>query len=200
MPAGTASRVRAARLLDALLGGRPHPAAAAGEGAALEPRDERFAAEIAHGVVRHLTRVDRAVARAAGRPVERISPPALAAARIGVYQLLFTPSVPAYAAVSASVDLARALAPRTAGFVNWLLRRVGPEALAPPSRDEFPDAAAWLAVLHSFPPWLVRRWLKRFGEEEAGKLLEAMNEHPPPHVRVNPQRSSPAAAREALAA
>ena len=41
--------------------------------------------------------------------IEGSVPPALAAARIGVYQLLFTPSVPAYAVVSASVDLARAL-------------------------------------------------------------------------------------------
>ena len=93
-------------------------------------------------------------------------PPALAAARIGVYQLLFTPSVPAYAAVSASVDLARTLAPQTAGFVNWLLRRVGPEARRPPQREDYSDATAWLAALHSFPHWMVRRWVKRLGEAE----------------------------------
>jgi len=152
MSSGLASRLSAARMLGALLGDRRPSVPADDERQELEPRDARFSAELAHGVVRHLTRIDRVVARAAGKPVDHISPPALAAARIGVYQLLFTPSVPAYAAVSASVDLARALAPQAAGFVNWLLRRTGPEALAPPSRDEFPDAASWLAVLHSFPP------------------------------------------------
>ena len=200
MIAGIASRIEAARRLAALLGDRRAAPAGGGKRARLEPRDERFAAELAHGVVRHLTRIDGVVARAAGKPIDHIAPPALAAARIAVYQLLFTPSVPGYAAVSASVDLARALAPATAGFVNWLLRRVGPELLAPPRREEFADAAAWLATLHSFPPWLVRRWLKRFGEGEAGRLLEAMNVHPPPHVRVNPLRSSVTAACEALAA
>ena len=200
MISGIPSRIQAARLLAALLGDRRPTAAGAGKRARLEPRDERFAAELAHGVVRHLTRIDGVIARAAGKPIDHIAPPALAAARIGVYQLLFTPSVPGYAAVSASVDLARALAPATAGFVNWLLRRVGPEALAAPRREEFADAAAWLATLHSFPPWLVRRWLKRFGEAETARLLEAMNVHPPPHVRVNPLRSTPEAARGALAA
>lgn len=200
MSSGTASRIVAARMLGALLGARRSPGPAAPPETQLDPRDRRFAAELAHGVVRHLTRVDRAAAAAAGRPVESIAPPALAAARIGVYQLIFTPSVPPYAAVSASVDLARALAPRTAGFVNWLLRRVGPAELAPPAREAFPDSASWLSTLHSFPPWLVRRWLARFGEEEAARLLAAMNEHPPPHARVNTLRSSVDAAREALAA
>ncbi|HEY6000343.1 MAG TPA: 16S rRNA (cytosine(967)-C(5))-methyltransferase RsmB [bacterium] len=199
MSSGTASRLAAARTLAGLLGERPLPIPGR-QGERLEPRDARFAAELAHGVVRHLSRVDRAIEGASGKPPERISRPALAAARIGVYQLIFTPSVPAYAAVSASVELARALEPRTAGFVNWLLRRAGPESLAPPRREDFEDAAAWLAALHSFPPWLVRRWIARLGEDETGRLLEAMNEFPPPHVRVNPLRSPVDAARDALAA
>lgn len=193
------ARHRAAGLVDSLLGNRRAGPPRDDDGSRLEARDERFAAELAHGVVRHLSRIDRVIERAAGKPVDHIVPPALAAARIGVYQLLFTPSVPPYAAVSASVDLARRLAPRTAGFVNWLLRRVGPEAAALPGREEFGDAATWLATLHSFPAWIVRRWTKRLGEEEAGQLLAAMNVHPPPDIRVNRLRSSPAAARDALA-
>ena len=110
------ARERAARLIDSLLGNRRQGGPRDEEAARLDPRDERFAAEIAHGVVRHLARVDWIVAHAAGKEIERIVPPALAAARIGVYQLLFTPSVPAYAAVSASVDLARTLAPADRRF------------------------------------------------------------------------------------
>ncbi len=193
------SRILAAEIIDLLLGDGRESASSRGSSPPLEPRDERFAAELAHGVVRHLSRIDWTIARAAGKPPDRLARPALAAARIGVYQLLFTPSVPRYAAVSASVDLARALAPKTAGFVNWLLRRVGLEAAAPPRREEFGDASAWLATLHSFPPWMVRRWHRRLGAREAGRLLEAMNLHPPPHLRVNPLRSSTAALRDALA-
>jgi 16S rRNA (cytosine967-C5)-methyltransferase len=193
------AREHAARLVDALLGNRRDGGPRDDEAARLEPRDERFAAELAHGVVRHLSRVDWVVAHAAGKEIERIVPPALAAARIGVYQLLFTPSVPAYAAVSASVDLARTLAPQTAGFVNWLLRRVGEDAVNQPQRGDFSDELAWLATFHSFPHWLVRRWVKRLGAAEAERLLEAMNTHPPPHLRVNRLRATSAEVTGALA-
>ena len=194
------AREHAARLIDALLGNRREGGPRDEEAPNLDPRDERFAAEIAHGVVRHLSRVDWIVAHAAGKEIERIVPPALAAARIGVYQLLFTPSVPAYAAVSASVDLARTLAPQTAGFVNWLLRRVGEDAANQPQRADFSDELAWLATFHSFPHWLVRRWVKRLGAAEAARLLEAMNTHPPPHLRVNRLRATPDEVSDALVA
>jgi 16S rRNA (cytosine967-C5)-methyltransferase len=184
------AREHAARLIDSLLGNRREGGPREVDAARLDPRDERFAAEIAHGVVRHLSRVDWIVAHAAGKEIERIVPPALAAARIGVYQLLFTPSVPAYAAVSASVDLARTLAPQTAGFVNWLLRRVGEDAVNQPQRGDFSDELAWLATFHSFPHWLVRRWVKRLGAAETAELLAAMNVHPPPHLRVNRLRAT----------
>ncbi len=200
MASPISSRQRAARLVDDLLGNRRKAGSRDEEAARLETRDERFAAEIAHGVVRHLSRLDWIVANAAGKEIVQIVPPALAAARIGVYQLLFTPSVPAYAAVSASVDLARTLDPKTAGFVNWLLRRIGPEAAARPRRADFGDEIAWLATFHSFPHWMVRRWVKRLGQEQAAKLLEAMNSHPPPHLRVNRLRGEPVATGAALAA
>jgi 16S rRNA (cytosine967-C5)-methyltransferase len=200
MTSPISAREHAARLIDSLLGNRREGGPRHGETARLDPRDERFAAEIAHGVVRHLSRVDWVVANAAGKEIGKIVAPALAAARIGVYQLLFTPSVPPYAAVSASVDLARTLAPQTAGFVNWLLRRVGPEAAALPRREDFGDETAWLATFHSFPHWLVRRWVKRLGQAQAAQLLEAMNVHPPPHLRVNRLRGEPVAAGAALAA
>ena len=200
MTSPISSRERAARLIDALLGNRREGGSRDDELARLDPRDERFAAELAHGVVRHLSRIDWIVAHAAGKEIERIVPPALAAARIGIYQLLFTPSVPVYAAVSASVDLARTLAPQTAGFVNWLLRRVGEAAVNQPQRGDFSDELAWLATFHSFPHWLVRRWVKRLGASEAAQLLEAMNTHPPPHLRVNRLRATPDEISDALVA
>jgi 16S rRNA (cytosine967-C5)-methyltransferase len=193
------ARIRAARLIEHLLAERGGASPRDSPNKELDPRDERFAAELAHGVVRHLTRIDWIIAHAAGKPTTRIARAALAATRLGVYQLLFTPSVPAYAAVSESVDLARALDPKSAGFTNWLLRRIGADAAALPRREDFPDELAWLGARHSFPAWLVRRWSKRLGAEETARLLESMNEHPSPHLRVNRLRSSGDAAIHALA-
>jgi 16S rRNA (cytosine967-C5)-methyltransferase len=196
----TTARERAYRLLGSLLDERGSDAPPAEDGPEeISARDERLAAELAHGVVRHLTRIDWAVARAADRPVGNIMPPALAAARIALYQILFTPSVPRYAAVSESVALTRAHAPKAAGFVNWLLRRVGADAAELPRQTDIPDAADWMATFHSIPPWLVRRWVARLGAGEAERLCAAMNEHPPPHVRVSPLRADRESIREELA-
>jgi len=84
--------------------------------------------------------------------------------------------------------------------VNWLLRRVGEDAVNQPQREDFSDELAWLATIHSFPHWLVRRWVKRLGAGEAARLLEAMNTHPPPHLRVNRLRATPDEVSDALVA
>jgi 16S rRNA (cytosine967-C5)-methyltransferase len=83
---------------------------------------------------------------------------------------------------------------RVGGFVNAVLRKV-----AEPNRDSgieggecsgdsrlpTPDS---LALQYSHPPWLVDRWLGRFGPEETERLLIANNERPP--LVVQPARWS----------
>jgi len=171
MPSGIASRIDAVRMLGALLGDRrplrPPRQKSSGSNRAISvsPRTSPTA------FVRHLTRVDRAVARQRESRSSGSRPPPRRCAHRRLPAALH-PFGPAYAAVSASVDLARALARERPVFVNWLLRRVGPAELAPPVREEFGDDAAWLAALHSFPVWLVRRWLGRLGKEETGGCLQ----------------------------
>jgi len=196
-----ASRELAVDLLGRLLGGgRGLPrAGAAGRGGEAD-RDERLAAEIAHGAVRTLAHLDRAIAHATGKPVASVDPAVLPLLRVGAYQLLYLPSVPRYAAVSETVAVARRRTPKAAGFVNWTLRRITPDGAAPPPRAGYPDEVSWLAAVHSFPPWIVGRWVARLGAEETGRLLSALNEHPPAHLRVNRLRATVAEAASGLAA
>ncbi len=159
-----------------------------------------LASELAHGVLRHRSRLDWIICRLAGKKRESIAPAVLDILRLGVYQLVFTPSVPPYAAVSESVELAKQTSPKAAGFVNWVLRRVGPDVADLPRRRDIPDALRWLATCYSFPPWIVRRWVRRFGEQEAEELLAASNAFPGLDVRVNLLRSSPEDVAEELRA
>jgi 16S rRNA (cytosine967-C5)-methyltransferase len=46
-------------------------------------------------------------------------------------------------------------------------------------------AVPYIALLTSHPSWLIKRWVKRFGEEEARELAEANNRIPPLTIRVN---------------
>ena len=96
--------------------------------------------------------------------------------RLGAHQLLAT-RIRAHAAVDTSVDLARAVAgPRTAGFVNAVLRRVATRDLAAwldiaaPPRSV--DPIGHLAVRHSHPRWIVAALRDALGDDPEGDLAE----------------------------
>jgi 16S rRNA (cytosine967-C5)-methyltransferase len=141
-------------------------------------------------VLRHRSRLDWIIEHHTGKKKRSLSPEVLTILRLGVYQILFTASVPSYAAVSESVQLAKKRAPKAAGFVNWALRRVEPSAGELPRHSDIADPVRWAATFHSFPPWMVKRWRGRFGESETQRLLAAMNTFPPLDLRVNLLRAS----------
>ncbi len=98
--------------------------------------DAAFATELAYGTLRLAGRYDAIIARAAGRPIEKIDPPVLDVLRLGAHQLLALRTA-RHAAVHQAVEQARQVAGRgAAGFANAVLRRVGER-----------DGAAWTAVL-----------------------------------------------------
>src|SRR3954452_3073247 len=72
--------------------------------------------------------LDHVIAVLAGRGVERLDPPVLAALRLGVFQLVYVDRVPPHAAVGESVQLAKAHSRGGAGLVNAVLRRAAAEA------------------------------------------------------------------------
>ncbi|RIK15704.1 MAG: methyltransferase, partial [Acidobacteria bacterium] len=127
--------------------------------AGVRGRDAAFATELVYGTLRLQGLYDAVVGVAADRPVAGIDPPVLDVLRLGVHQLLGM-RVPAHAAVSSTVALARQHVSQGAGgFVNAVLRRVGERG-----REEWvgrvtagiEDPLARLAVEHSHPEWIVR--------------------------------------------
>lgn len=150
-----------------------------------------LASELAHGVVRHISRLDWVIERASKKERKQVDPAVLDILRLGAYQLLNLPSIPPYAAVSETVDLAKSVVPRASGYVNWALRRITPDFRDRPRRDDISDPLRWLSTHHSFPTWMVDRWLQRFGEEEADRFLAAMNSFPILDLRVNRLKADP---------
>ena len=163
------------------------------EAEALEPRDRSFLHELVLGTLRRRGLLDHALARAASRPLEKVAPGVLDALRLAAYQLLFTRVAP-HAALSESVDLARSVEPRAAGFANAVLRRLQREGL-PAEPDPAGDTLAWLTSFGSLPPWLAERWLARLGPERAVARARAALQAPATHFRLNPR--VPDAARQA---
>jgi 16S rRNA (cytosine967-C5)-methyltransferase len=100
-------------------------------------------------------------------------------------------SMPGYAAVNETVELAKKVAPKAGGFVNWALRKAGPDTAQLPRRRDIEDLQEWLSTFYSFPRWLVKRWHRRFGLPETERLLASINTYPPLGVRVNRRRAGP---------
>jgi 16S rRNA (cytosine967-C5)-methyltransferase len=160
------------------------------------PRDIGLATELVYGTLRWQRYLDWVLAPHSRRRLDALDPPVRVILRMTAYQLVFLERVPAFAAVSDAVTLARAGARGSAEYTNAVLRafakRGAREREPAPPRDPL-DA---LATRCSFPTWLTRRWVERYGATDAEALMRAMNERPPLAVRANTLRLT----REALAA
>ena len=124
----------------------------------LSGRDAAFATELVYGVLRGQGRLDAVLAACVDRPLDRLDPPVRAVLRTGAHALLAM-GTPPHAAVSAGVDtVRRAGAPRAAGLVNAVLRRVAAHDLegwlahVGPGQDDDPLGA--LALRHAHPRWV----------------------------------------------
>jgi 16S rRNA (cytosine967-C5)-methyltransferase len=177
-------------------GGTLADALASRELDSLDERDRALAHELVHGALRRRGWLDHVLGTLVERPLDRVAPPVLEVLRLGAYQLLFLRVAP-HAAVAESVDLARSVVPRSAGFVNAVLRRLQREG-APPQVDAAADPRRWLITAGSLPAWLADRWLARLGPEGAVARARALLETPPVHFRLNP-RVQDAAVRLAAA-
>lgn len=146
--------------------------------------DAALATELTLGVLRWQRLLDFLLQRHLDRPLARLDAEVLLALRLGLYQMRFLDRVPARAAVTESVELAKSARKRSAApLVNAVLRKLPPEAkLAGAKLDSLLPAGASeaerLALLHSHPTWLVERWLARFGSQRTVALLEADNRPP----------------------
>lgn len=150
----------------------------------MEPRERAFAHELSYGVTRLRGRLDHLLAPHVHRGLDSVEPTLLEILRLGAYQLLYMGGVPAYAAVSETVDQVRSqVGPRPTGFANAVLRKVrdagsGPERF--PSLDD--DPLAHLTTWGSHPEWLVRRWLERWDTDAVLRLVQSDNARPDVYI------------------
>jgi 16S rRNA (cytosine967-C5)-methyltransferase len=144
-----------------------------------------------------------------GKPSSRIAPGLRGCLRVGAYEILFSRSVPPYAAVNEAVNSAKKIAGKKAGgFCNAILRKLAggidsvgakPEGVADEAYLPRPDGsgvvfdrpvfpplsreAEHLAARYAHPLWFVERGLGLFGPEGTRRLLAEDNRTPPLMVR-----------------
>jgi 16S rRNA (cytosine967-C5)-methyltransferase len=144
----------------------------------LDARDRRWTQELVYGMLRKRSILDAYLSERVKGGLVRLDPDLGDLLRLGAYQLLNMRSVPAYAAIAQTVELAKQRHGIGASkLANAVLRRVDRErdALVLPTLTDPVDA---LALNHSHPRWLVARWVARWGAAETEQLLIANNTEP----------------------
>jgi 16S rRNA (cytosine967-C5)-methyltransferase len=150
----------------------------------IKPEDAAFARELFFGVIKYQRKIDY-YARHFYQS-EKLNRKLQQVVRLAFYQLIQTPNIPHYAAVSESVELAtKYCSAKQAGFVNAIMRNYlrNPNAIALPAKND--NSIDYLGVNYSMPEWLVDRYVKRFGPAEAEVLLQWSNQPPDLYFFIN---------------
>jgi len=152
----------------------------------LSGADKSLLFEIVHGVTRWQGRIDWILTGFYKGQFSKAIPNVKNALRVALYQILFLDKVPDYAAVNEAVEFVKKLQGQTAAdLTNAILRNIirNKESIRYPNPDE--DIINYYSAYYSHPSWLVKRWINRFGKEEAEKLFLANNSKPSLMIRVN---------------
>jgi 16S rRNA (cytosine967-C5)-methyltransferase len=164
----------------------------------LQPADRALCHELVMGVLRRQFWLDRLMEYYSGRSVSDLDVGIRLILRLGLYQLRFLTRIPASAAVNESVNLAGFARLRSAsGLVNAVLRRATREPEVDPA-NLITDPIEKVAVATSHPAWLIERWTKAFGSEEAQAFARANNDQAPIAFRVVNSRADESEVLEQL--
>ncbi|MEA1922457.1 MAG: transcription antitermination factor NusB, partial [Pseudomonadota bacterium] len=137
------------------------------------------------GVVRWRLRLDHYIEKLQKRK-KRVKPELKSILRLALFELEFPADSarPNYAIVSEAVNLTKIIAPGREGFINGILRsflrRDGDELL--PEDNDKPNN---LAIRHSLPSWLIKRWQSDFDKPAVQSLCQQANRFTGTTFRVN---------------
>jgi len=155
----------------------------------LEPRERSQVREYVQNILRRRSYLDFIIDEFSSIKVDEMKPRLKNVLRLGLYELLFMGGTPDYATINESVELIKyTLGSKAGDLVNAILRNIQRDIKNLP-KPAFKDRTKLIATTFSHPEWMVKRWVKRFGEREAFQLMQANNQRPNYYVRVNNLRT-----------
>src|SRR4051794_12479093 len=152
--------------------------------ARLERRDAALAGQIVFGTLRFQGQLDYLIEHYSGRQAESLDTAVKLALRNGIFQLRYLDRIPVHAAVHETVELVKHHRRAASGLTNAVLRKVNRGPV------KWPNEAIGL----SCPAWLLERWSRHFGREQAIGIAKAALDEPIPYIRVPPGSAPPGGA------
>lgn len=147
-------------------------------------QDRGLATELIYGVVENKYYLDYIIDKLSKIKTQKLSTYVKILLRMGIYQIAFLDSISEYAAVNETVNLVKKYDNRSSGFVNAILRNIirNKEDVLDINID---SKIMYLSTKYSYSPWMIKDWIKNFGQEFTEDLLEANNEKPSIYLRTN---------------
>ncbi|WP_211184409.1 16S rRNA (cytosine(967)-C(5))-methyltransferase RsmB [Paenibacillus lemnae] len=153
--------------------------------AVLEKGDAGLATELVYGTIARMNTLDYFLDRFVKKGLAKLQPWVRSLLRLSLYQILYLDRIPEHAVVSEAVNLSKKRGHQgISGMVNGVLRSVLRERSQLLVPDDLPPAER-ISLQHSHPLWMVKRWVKQYGEEATEDICAANNAPPPVSVRVN---------------
>lgn len=130
--------------------------------------------EIVYGVVRNKLFLDAKISSYSKVKLKKLSLNVLVILRIAFYEIYFMDSVPDYAIINESVNLAKKYAYKSSGFINGILRNGVNK-----TKTDYPDN-----IKYSFPDFIYLKIKEQYGKD-AEKILSELNKKKPSAIRPN---------------
>jgi 16S rRNA (cytosine967-C5)-methyltransferase len=158
-----------------------------------DPKDRNLITDLVLGTVRWRARLLFLISQFSKRPLHQLDSEIIVILQLGIYQLLYTNIAP-HAAIYETVKLCKiGRLTSAASFVNGILRGIQGKMDSLPEPVENVLATRW-----SHPDWLVSRWVKRYGEQDAIALMNTNNQPPSVYLHVNTLLETPETVKEKL--
>ena len=149
------------------------------------PDSPGFVRELVYGVTENKIYIDYILNQFITKGVRSTDSKVLTLLRMAVYQIEFMDSVPEYAAINESVNLAKKVARGRDKFVNGVLRNYlrKRESIEFPSKEK--NIEEYFHVKYSVDPSIVKLWISQMGPSKTEKMLAWGNTRPSLMIRVN---------------
>ncbi|WP_432359428.1 16S rRNA (cytosine(967)-C(5))-methyltransferase RsmB [Sporosarcina sp. UB5] len=147
----------------------------------IDPKDRNLLTELTYGTLQHRLTLDYYL-----EPFVKgkLDPWVRELLRLSIYQIVYLTKIPPHAVVHEAVEISKRRGHKgIASTVNGILRSVLRKGVR--QLEEIEDEIERMSVETSHPAWLIERWVKQFGKEEAFAMAHENNHPARMTARVN---------------
>lgn len=147
----------------------------------LSDQDKSLVTEIVYGTLRRKKTIDVIIANFV-RDMTQMDDEIVNILRVAIYQMHFLDKVPGYAAVNEAVEEAKTVSLEGSKLVNGILRSYLKNEKEITVKGNRIDE---LSYKYSLQPWMIRLFIKQYGEEKTMQIMDGLNATPKVTVRIN---------------